>query len=521
MLRADFGQVGVSFGCFGSQGGAMDTRWSSPTNVVTGETRSSAWPLDIARSLIARAVVVGVDDGAEQEILLYDEVVARFGRAPGFELRQETARALLAKGAALGRLNRTEEEILAYEAIVGRLGHVQDPCLLELVAHALGATAAVYERLHRTTDAIAVWNVIVDRFEAAPSPVLRRLVACSRYNVYVAERPPVERYTRLFHLPDGRTMAYSDLGDPCGRPWLHLHGIPSCRLETVNLHPWALCSGVRLITPDRPGFGLSSPSLAPGHAAWAQDARLLLDHLGITELAAVGGSGGAGYAMAVAWALPERVRAVVLLSGACPWDRTTAHEAALVTRAFHSPLSRPLRAVMRHGARRVAELHTEEEVLGGLRGSKREWTMAVMTEAVRQGDVAYFADYRRAGTWDFPFTSVAQPVRIWHGASDRRASVRLARRLAASLSDAEIVVVPGGHGSSFEGWHAWLHAQLSLPGRPDDAGPCSRPSHDADQVEPAGSARVSMAGERPPGAGAVEQVYGEGAASSAITTSVS
>ncbi len=110
MLRADFGQVGVSFGCFASQGGAMDTRWSGPTNVVTGDTRSSAWPLGIARSLIARAVVVGVDDSAEQEILIYEEVVARFGSAPGFELRQEVARALLAKGVAVGRLNRPEEE---------------------------------------------------------------------------------------------------------------------------------------------------------------------------------------------------------------------------------------------------------------------------------------------------------------------------------------------------------------------------------------------------------------------------
>ncbi len=69
MLRVDFGQVGVSFGCFASQDDAMDTTWSSPTSVVTGDTARRAGPLDITRCLIARAVVVGVDDGAEQEIL--------------------------------------------------------------------------------------------------------------------------------------------------------------------------------------------------------------------------------------------------------------------------------------------------------------------------------------------------------------------------------------------------------------------------------------------------------------------
>src|SRR6266496_1502611 len=60
-------------------------------------------------------------------------------------------------------------------------------------------------------------------------------------------------------LPDGRWLAYAEFGDPDGRPVLFLHGTPGYRLN-----PWATdaelrSAGVRLIAPDRPGVGRSTP----------------------------------------------------------------------------------------------------------------------------------------------------------------------------------------------------------------------------------------------------------------------
>jgi pimeloyl-ACP methyl ester carboxylesterase len=56
-------------------------------------------------------------------------------------------------------------------------------------------------------------------------------------------------------LEDGRTLAYSEHGNPSGQPVLFFHGLPSSRL----MHPDEVVTrslGARLITIDRPGFGL-------------------------------------------------------------------------------------------------------------------------------------------------------------------------------------------------------------------------------------------------------------------------
>src|SRR5690349_18983986 len=47
------------------------------------------------------------------------------------------------------------------------------------------------------------------------------------------------------------------------------------------------------------------------------DARLA-DHLGLTDFRILGISGGAPYAFATAWAIPQRVRAIAVVSGAPP-----------------------------------------------------------------------------------------------------------------------------------------------------------------------------------------------------------
>jgi hypothetical protein len=72
-------------------------------------------------------------------------------------------------------------------------------------------------------------------------------------------------WTRSIELPDGRRLAYADLGDPSGRPLLMAHGTPSSRLDGVFLDRAADRRGWRLIVPDRPGHGSSDPQPAGSH----------------------------------------------------------------------------------------------------------------------------------------------------------------------------------------------------------------------------------------------------------------
>lgn len=113
-------------------------------------------------------------------------------------------------------------------------------------------------------------------------------------------------------LPDGRTMAYADHGDPAGPVVLTCVGTPDSRLVDRRLVSVVDRLGVRILVPDRPGFGRSD--LHPGRTLldWPADAAALLDALGVDRCGVSGGSGGGPYAVAYGVLLADWVTAVAL-----------------------------------------------------------------------------------------------------------------------------------------------------------------------------------------------------------------
>jgi len=60
-------------------------------------------------------------------------------------------------------------------------------------------------------------------------------------------------------LPDGRRLCWAEYGDPAGRPLMFFHGGPGSRLPVVpRQEEIAAALGVRLLCPERPGFGEST-----------------------------------------------------------------------------------------------------------------------------------------------------------------------------------------------------------------------------------------------------------------------
>src|SRR5262245_52528836 len=97
---------------------------------------------------------------------------------------------------------------------------------------------------------------------------------------------------RTITLSDGRTLAYAEYGAPRGSPVFHFHGTPGSRLQGRLLDAAAVAANVRLICPDRPGFGESDFLKKRRFLDWARDVRELADHLGIDRFAVSGLSGG-------------------------------------------------------------------------------------------------------------------------------------------------------------------------------------------------------------------------------------
>lgn len=123
---------------------------------------------------------------------------------------------------------------------------------------------------------------------------------------------------RQFRLADGRRVTYREYGSHRGYPVLALHGTPGSRLKYAAADAEAHRLGLRLISPDRWGYGRTDAHDDPALGAYANDATGLVDALGIDRFSVVGISGGGPYAAAVAARLGRRVGALALVAPVGP-----------------------------------------------------------------------------------------------------------------------------------------------------------------------------------------------------------
>ena len=112
-------------------------------------------------------------------------------------------------------------------------------------------------------------------------------------------------------MPDGRKLAYLQVGPPDGPLVIHNHGGPSSRLEARLLERAASKNGLRLVCVDRPGMGQSSPQRVRTYSGWADDMVAIADALGCREFGVTGWSEGGPWALAAAAYIdPARLRHV-------------------------------------------------------------------------------------------------------------------------------------------------------------------------------------------------------------------
>ena len=116
---------------------------------------------------------------------------------------------------------------------------------------------------------------------------------------------------RHVRLPNGIDMAYVELGNPRGRPVLLLHGYTDTSRVWTIVAPYL--TDYRLLIPDQRGHGASSaPACCYSLSAFADDARLFLDALGVERVSIVGSSLGSMVAQVFAAEYPGRVDRIVL-----------------------------------------------------------------------------------------------------------------------------------------------------------------------------------------------------------------
>lgn len=144
---------------------------------------------------------------------------------------------------------------------------------------------------------------------------------------------------RIFNAEAGRIVAYLDYGPARGRPLLLMHGFWTGRLAPPPLLAALMAGGHRVIIPQRPGFGLTSPATGDYVATAASDMILILDRLGCPTASVLARDGGVATAMAFGAAHPDRLKVGVLQNPMRPRG---------VDRRVWSPISAVAAMMLRH-----------------------------------------------------------------------------------------------------------------------------------------------------------------------------
>ena len=268
---------------------------------------------------------------------------------------------------------------------------------------------------------------------------------------------------RHLQLENGHGLAVHEYGAPGGEPIVFCHGWPSSATMAELTHDAASALGLRIISPDRPGISGSSLHRERQLLDWLPVVRQMADQLSLTRFRMLAISGGSPYALATAWAMPERVSAIAVVSGAPPLADLADQSTLLPLYRWMLLLNRRFPHLLRLGfrfARPFASLRMSVRIARQM----LRFLQPCDAEALRDATAfnACFESQRRAWRggadgvmldaeiyarpWGFALEEVSTPVRLWHGKKDRSFSYRLAEEVAERLPNCRArMVEDAGH----------------------------------------------------------------------------
>jgi pimeloyl-ACP methyl ester carboxylesterase len=239
---------------------------------------------------------------------------------------------------------------------------------------------------------------------------------------------------------------------------MYFHGTPSSRLEPLLIGDDTLRNlGLRVVAPDRPGMGRSDFQPKRRFLDWPADVVELADSLGIERFAILASSGGAGYAAACAATIPERISAVVIVSGGWRMDSTLARRTLRFPYSLpwllarRAPLLLPLmlKAMSGFGGTRDQQLARMGRGLraievAALRKPGRLEALVIATrESMRQGTHGPALDMRHyVRDFGFQLGAIRIPLQLFHGEQDRNVPITLVRHMLTLIPDSRLTAFP-------------------------------------------------------------------------------
>jgi pimeloyl-ACP methyl ester carboxylesterase len=273
--------------------------------------------------------------------------------------------------------------------------------------------------------------------------------------------PEMKAREQTVTLSDGRLLGWAEWGDPRGQVVLYFHGTPSSRLDPVCFPDAPRAAGIRLLSVDRPGIGLSTFKPDRKIADWPSDVAEFADALEVERFGVVGWSGGGPYVLACAARLAERLTGAALVAGVGPFDRDGALKGLNAMDRWSYRLARtvPPGARLLLGVIFAGSRRSPDRARQGFRSDLSEedrrvfdslddqaQLMCWFLESGRQGARGPVQDYRALSDWGFRLDEVTAPVQLWQGDVDRLVPMEHAQDIAARAPGVTLRRCPGeGH----------------------------------------------------------------------------
>lgn len=272
---------------------------------------------------------------------------------------------------------------------------------------------------------------------------------------------------RTVKAPDGRALGVAQWGDPDGSALFGLHGTPGSRFGRPPDEAGLERAGLRVVTYDRPGYGVSDHRPGRRVVECAEDVAAIADALDIGRFAVTGGSGGGPHALAVAARLGSRVTAAECRVGVAPFDAEGldwwagmdpqnvrefrwAIEGEQVLRVRLAPLAEEdLARIAKDPSKilsdawqladadreRLARPDVQRVFVEGMRGAYAAGVWGWVDD-----DLAFVTG------WGFSLDEIAVPVTVRYGAQDVLVPAGHGAWLASHVPGATVVVsTEGGH----------------------------------------------------------------------------
>jgi pimeloyl-ACP methyl ester carboxylesterase len=253
--------------------------------------------------------------------------------------------------------------------------------------------------------------------------------------------------TSTITLSENRLLGYVAFGPADGTPVFYFHGFPGSHKDIGLFKGTELAEkhGLRLIAVNRPGYGNSGSLADRSLVDWPGDLIKLADALNLGNFSILGYSGGGPYALACAYAIPERIDKVIIVSGMGPSDAPESKKGAamLIPKAPKLILKGMSKMVYEKPEKMEANMRkgfpeTDQKILDmpGVQTAMNQ----TLQEAFSSGYQGALEDAKiYKGEWGFNLADISSSMVLWHGALDENVKIETARYVSEQMPNCKSI----------------------------------------------------------------------------------